>query len=179
MKIIIGLGNPGDKYQHTRHNVGFLAVDFYLRDKDPIQCASKFAAQICELHFGSTKVYFVKPTTFMNLSGTAVREIAQFYKADMQRDVLVIHDEKDLPFGTIRATESSSSAGHNGVQNIIDETGNQDFHRIRIGIETRPPDSPLPTDAFVLEKFSTAELTELEQKVFPEISKHIDGFIQK
>jgi PTH1 family peptidyl-tRNA hydrolase len=178
VKIIVGLGNPGGKYKQTRHNVGFLALDFYLHDKNPIACQSKFAAEVCELHFGSTKVYFVKPTTFMNLSGTAVRDIVNFYKADLSKEVLVIHDEKDLPFGELRATHSSSSARHNGVQNIIDELGTQDFHRLRIGIESREPDSPLPTDAFVLEKFTKEEISQIEQKILPEVSGHIDQFIQ-
>ncbi len=178
MKIIVGLGNPGEKYKQTRHNVGFLALDFYLRDKNPIACQSKFEAEICELHFGATKVYFVKPSTFMNLSGTAVRDITQFYKVDLSKDVLVIHDEKDLPFGELRATHSSSSAGHNGVQSIIDEMGAQDFHRLRVGIESRESNSPLPTDAFVLENFSAEEFESLEQKTLPEVNQHIDQFIQ-
>lgn len=178
MKLIVGLGNPGDKYEQTRHNAGFLAVDFFLRSHEAITCQSKFNAQICEYHEGGEKVFFVKPQSFMNLSGEVVREILAFYKLDHANDLLVIHDEKDLPFGAVKEGFASGSAGHNGVQNIIDELGTKDFARVRIGVETRETDSPLPTDVFVLNKFEKDELEKLEKEVFPETSKLIEGFIK-
>jgi peptidyl-tRNA hydrolase, PTH1 family len=180
MKFVIGLGNPGEKYQTTRHNAGFLAIDFYLRDKQPIACASKFAATICELHYpGGTKVYFVKPQSFMNKSGEVVRDLLSFYKADPRTDMLVLHDEKDLPLGVLRPTDNSSSAGHNGVQNIIDLLGSQNFPRLRIGVETRPPGSPIPTDVFVLQNFTPEELARMNEEILPEVSRHIESFIQE
>ena len=183
MKLIVGLGNPGNQYEQTRHNAGFLAVDFFLRDHPAITCQSKFNAQICEYQEDNgsgkvEKVFFIKPQSFMNLSGEVVREILAFYKLDHANDLLILHDEVDLPFGTVREGFASGSAGHNGIQNIIDELGTKDFARVRIGVETLEPDSPLPTDVFVLKKFQDEELAQLGEKVFPETSKLIEGFIK-
>lgn len=178
MKLIVGLGNPGNQYEQTRHNAGFLAVDYFLRDHQAITCQGKFNAQICEYHENGVKVFFVKPQSFMNLSGEVVREICAFYKVDPTSDLLVLHDEKDLPFGAVKEGFASSSAGHNGVQNIIDELGTKDFARIRIGVETREPDSPIPTDVFVLQKFQDEELEKLDSEVFPKTSEIIESFIK-
>jgi PTH1 family peptidyl-tRNA hydrolase len=178
MKIIIGLGNPGEKYTTTRHNAGFLALDHFLKDKEVINCASKFEAQICEYHEGGNKMYFIKPQTFMNNSGKAVREFLQFYKVDPKTELLVVHDDKDLAFGTIKTTNDSSGAGHNGVQNIIDELGTQEFNRIRIGVESRESGSPIPTDVFVLQNFSDEELEKFNVEILPEIKLKIDEFLK-
>lgn len=177
MKIITGLGNPGNKYEQTRHNAGFLALDFFMRGRDVIACQSKFDAQICEYHESGEKIFLVKPQSFMNLSGKVVKEITSFYKVDVTKNLLVIHDEVDLPFETIREAHGNGAAGHNGVQNIIDELGSKDFARIRIGVESRDPGSPLPTDEFVLQKFSTDELDILDTKIFPEVNQLIQKFI--
>ncbi len=182
MKLIIGLGNPGNKYELTRHNAGFLAVDFFLKERSAISCQSKFNAQICEYQETDKdrniqKVFFVKPQSFMNLSGEVVREILAFYKLDHANDLLIIHDEKDLPFGTVKEAFASGSAGHNGVQNIIDELGTKDFARVRVGIETREPNSPIPTDVFVLQSFTNAELDKLNKEVFLEVNRIIENFL--
>jgi peptidyl-tRNA hydrolase, PTH1 family len=179
MKLIVGLGNPGDKYKTTRHNAGFLALGYYLQDKQTMSCESKFKAEICELHSGDQKLLFIKPQTFMNNSGEAVKAIMDFYKVDPIKDILIVHDEKDLPFGTIRSTDSSSAAGHNGVQSVIDHLGTQDLHRIRIGIESREPDSPIPTEAFVLQNFTDDELQKLETEVLPKVTEAIKNFITR
>lgn len=178
MKLIVGLGNPGKQYENTRHNAGFLAVGFFLRSHDAITCQSKFNAQICEYHEDGEKVFFVKPQSFMNLSGEVVREILAFYKLDHANHLLVLHDEKDLPFGSLKEAFASGSAGHNGVQNIIDELGTKDFARIRIGAESRESDSPVATDDFVLQPFTGEELQKLESNVFPETNKLIESFIK-
>jgi len=189
VKIIVGLGNPGKKYEYTRHNAGFLAVDHYMEGKEVISCESKFDGTICEIHFhphipllakeglGAVKTFFVKPKTFMNESGRAVKEIAKFYKIDITRDLLVIHDEVDLPFGEIRTTHSSQAAGHNGVKSIIDALGTQDFHRARIGVETRESRNDMPTDAYVLSPFSAGELEKLRKEVFIKTDEIIAEFI--
>ena len=178
MKLIVGLGNPGKQYELTRHNAGFLATDFFLKDPPAISCLSKFNALICEYHEDGEKVLFVKPQSFMNLSGEVVREILAFYKLDHANDLLVVHDEVDLPFGSIKEGFASGSAGHNGVQNIIDELGTKDFARLRIGVETREKDSSLPTDVFVLNRFEKNELEELEEKIFLETNKIIAAFLK-
>lgn len=177
MKLIVGLGNPGTQYENTRHNAGFLALDFFLKDHPAINCQGKFNAQICELHIDGVKMFFIKPQSFMNLSGQVVREIASFYKVDITKDLLVLHDEKDLPFATVKEARDSGSAGHNGVQNIIDELGTKNFARIRIGVESREPNSPLPTDVFVLQPFTNEELDKLKSEVFPSTTQLIEKFI--
>lgn len=182
MKLIVGLGNPGKQYENTRHNVGFLAVDFFLQDHPSISCKSKFSAQICEyqtegLDGGMEKVFFVKPQDFMNLSGKVVREIIEFYKLNPHTDILVIHDDKDLAFGTVKQAVDSGSAGHNGVQNLIDELGTKAFGRIRVGIEARETNPPIPTEVFVLQNFTNSELSKLNEEIFPETNILIKEFI--
>lgn len=183
MKLIVGLGNPGKQYENTRHNAGFLAIDFFLSKRSAISCQSKFKALICEFHETKNdstveKVFFVKPQSFMNLSGEVVHEIVSFYKLDPSKDLLVLHDEKDLAFGILKEAHGSGGAGHNGVQNIIDELGTKDFARVRIGIETREADSPIPTDVFVLSPFSEEELETLNKEVFLKTTELIEKFIQ-
>ncbi len=178
MKIVVGLGNYETQYLRTRHNAGFLAVDFFLKGIHALACQSKFRAQICELHFGSQKIFFVKPLTFMNLSGQAVEEICRFYKVNFEKDLLVVHDDVDLPLGNLRVAENSSAAGHNGVQSIIDALGSQAFQRLRIGIESRPDKKLPPTDAFVLQNFSKDEFEKLEKEILPQVKAEIDKFLK-
>ena len=126
---------------------------------------------------GHSDYILVKPQTFMNDSGKAVSEIVNFYKTDISKDLLIIHDDSDLPLGTIRTADSSSSAGHNGVQDIIDKLGTQNFHRIRIGVESRQSRNDMPTDAFVLQNFTADELKKLQAEVFPKVNDEIEKFI--
>lgn len=161
MKIIVGLGNPGREYEKTRHNVGFMALDYLRKGFEGISSCSKFNAEIYEAHIdknsgGTEKVLLVYPQTFMNNSGEAVKAIMDFYKVEPS-NLLVVHDEVDLPLGTIKTTTNSSSAGHNGVQSVIDHLGTQDFARIRIGVESRENKTQPPTESFVLQNFATEE----------------------
>ncbi len=165
MQMIIGLGNPGEQYAQTRHNVGFMALD-YILEHGPFEKLSevrKFEAitWICGIRGTEEKVAFVYPHTFMNNSGTAVQQLASYYDKVQPAGVLVIHDEVDLPLGTIKFTESSSAAGHNGVSSVIEMLGTQDFRRIRVGIEDREDRQQPPTDAFVLQPFSKEELEKI------------------
>jgi PTH1 family peptidyl-tRNA hydrolase len=121
-------------------------------------------------------VLIVKPQTFMNDSGTAVAEAVHFWKVDAARDLLIVHDEADVKLGEIREVQDSSSAGHNGVQSIIDQLGTKQFRRIRIGIESRESRSEKPTDAFVLEPFTADELKLLKESVFPKVAGMIRQF---
>ena len=163
MKIIVGLGNPGRKYEATRHNAGFMAVDFYLKEIETISCVSKFNAQVCEVHFaahdstqGPVKTFFIKPQTYMNNSGEAVKAIVDFYKIDVKKDLLVVHDEVDLKFGYYKRAFDSRPAGHNGVKNVVEHLGTQAFHRVRIGIESRLSRFDSATDEFVLKNFAAS-----------------------
>ncbi len=164
IQVVGGLGNPGKEYELTRHNAGFIALDKILADLPTISCVSKFDAKICEVHLpsdtGLQKIFFLYPQTYMNDSGKAIREFLNFYKLGPE-NLLILHDEVDIPLGTIKFTENSGSAGHNGIKSIIEELGTQDFRRIRIGVESRANKAEIPTDAFVLQKFSPSELEQV------------------
>ena len=130
--LIVGLGNPGQKYEHTRHNMGFLTVDL-LAEKQGVKLNKvKFQSAFNIMHFAGCKCLVMKPQTYMNLSGEAVREAAQFYKVPADH-VLVIYDDVSLPVGKIRVRPTGSAGGHNGIKNIISHLGTQDFPRIKIG----------------------------------------------
>ncbi len=186
MKIIVALGNPGEKYKNTRHNVGWLALDFLIAEFK-LQNANwekKFHSEILEIHNSPLPpltlrggVIVVKPQTYMNESGKAVKEICDFYKLNYTKDLLVLQDEIDLPLGKIRHTHSSSAAGHNGIKSIIEHLGTQDFQRLRIGVESRLEKTILPTEAFVLQNFLQTELEQLQKEVFPKIELEIKKFL--
>jgi peptidyl-tRNA hydrolase, PTH1 family len=152
MRLIIGLGNPGEKYANTRHNIGYMVMDDIAKVKE-VEFASigQFEADIAEVG-ESDKIFLVKPLTFMNNSGNAAQKLKNFYKVDVQ-DVLIVHDDVDLEMGKIRLSFSGSSAGHKGVQSIIDKIG-EDFWRLRIGVGK---DGQIPTDAWVLQNFEKDE----------------------
>lgn len=185
MQLIVGLGNPGKKYENTRHNAGFLALTHFLDGIEQISCSHKFDGELCEVSFTATslesgtkvKAFFLKPLTFMNNSGRAVASAVKFYKIDVQKELLVVHDEIDLKFGYIKPAFDSSPAGHNGIKSIIENLGTQEFHRLRIGIETRASRNEKPTDSFVLENFTPTEAHELVTNVFPNTDEMIAHFL--
>mgnify|MGYP001384677635 CR=1 FL=1 len=132
MHLFVGLGNPGEKYRNTRHNIGFMVLD---RVRDKAGCASwknKFQAQTGEIRLGGAKVFLLKPQTFMNLSGQSVAETMRFYKLSPS-EVTVFHDDLDLPPGKYRAKTGGGHAGHNGLRSLHQHIG-ADYHRIRLGI---------------------------------------------
>jgi len=184
MKLIIGLGNPGEKYKNTRHNVGFEFLDKLKTELDfpEFEFNKKFNAEISkdiyEIQDTKYEILLIKPRTFMNLSGVAVRSILDFYKLSPD-DILVIHDDKDIALGEYRLATDSSSAGHNGVQNIIDNLGTQKFKRIRIGVGIKSDISAdlsaetlVKADVFVLQKFSDEEL-EIIKKVLSDALEEV------
>ena len=129
MKLIVGLGNPGKEYEHTRHNMGYDTIDLLANSLNIKINKEKFQG----IYGKEDNIILFKPTTFMNLSGIAVRAIMDFYKIKID-DLLVISDDMDLPVGKIRLRERGSSGGHKGIQNIIDNIGSNEFKRIKIGI---------------------------------------------
>lgn len=133
MKVIVGLGNPGKKYEKTRHNIGFMAIDLFLKKHSSMTERDKFQSKFMECHKNGEKIYILKPQTYMNLSGNAVQELLQFYKLDAKTEMLVIYDDKDLSLGKIRFRERGSSGGHNGIKSIISHVG-EEFCRIKCGI---------------------------------------------
>lgn len=165
MKLIIGLGNPGDKYQQTRHNIGFRMLD-ELREK--LECeewkdSDKHSAIMSEGSFHGEKILLVKPQTFMNLSGKSVASLVTFYKLDPDQDLLVCFDDKDLLFGKLRERQESGSGGHNGIKSLMDSLGTKAFHRLKFGVGHE--DQQIPTDAFVLQKFSDDEEAEIPELI--------------
>lgn len=152
--MIVGLGNPGLAYRHTRHNFGFLAIE-ELADalKIPLK-RLKFKAMIGEGKFGESKVVLVKPITFMNESGRAVAPLLRFFKIPLS-NLLIIHDDLDLPLGTLRLRPSGGTSGQRGMASIITQLGTQDFPRMRLGIG-RPPGQMDPVD-YVLKDFLPSE----------------------
>lgn len=170
MKLIIGLGNPGNDYENTRHNIGFMVIDNYLKGAT---WQKKYNALYTTEMINNEKVMFIKPTTYMNLSGNSVVEFVNFYKVE-SKDILVIHDDLDLPFGKIRVKVNSSAGGHNGIKSIIERLGNNNFARLKIGISHNTNGD---TKDFVLGKFSKEQLVELD-KLYPITNKVIDEFIK-
>ena len=138
MKVIVGLGNPGKKYDNTRHNIGFEALD-YIADKESISInTGKHKALIGTGYMGGEKVLLVKPQTFMNLSGESVAELLHYYKIDPEEELLVIFDDISLAPGNIRIRKKGSAGGHNGIKNIIAMTGTENFKRIKVGVGEKP-----------------------------------------
>lgn len=177
MKLIAALGNPGPTYQQTRHNAGFLALDNLLETAGlkSAQHKNDFDSILVKETIAEQECLFVYPQTFMNESGRAISAIMKFYKLTAN-DLIVLHDEIDLPLGTIRLARNSGPAGHNGIKSIIEHIGTMDFRRIRIGIESRAEHRIPPTDAFVLQPFSKEELSRLP---FPEINTLVKTELQK
>lgn len=165
MKIVVGLGNPGERYRKSRHNVGFFALDHiadHLKESQNIDVEwkndAKHNASIAKVKYGKNSILLVKPLTMMNLSGQAIRSIISFYKESPQ-DVIVIYDDIDLPLGEVRMRHSGSAGTHNGMKSIIAELQTEDFPRIRIGIENRPPELKAKIDLadYVLSSFAENE----------------------
>jgi len=158
LKLIIGLGNPGIKYQHTRHNIGFLALDKIAHNHRISVILKGFEACFGKGKIGDTPVFLVKPQTFMNISGVSAKKFADYFKIDLE-DLIVVHDDIDLPFGMIRIKAGGGHAGHKGLISIIEYLANSEFIRVRIGIG-KPPDKSM-VEKFVLETFTEDEITML------------------
>jgi|SRR5690554_319989 PTH1 family peptidyl-tRNA hydrolase len=162
MKLIVGLGNPGKKYQETRHNVGFMFVDKIANDLGiKFTLNKQLKSEIAEANVKGEKVILIKPQTFMNLSGEAVRSVQNYYKIELE-DILVIYDDLDLPTGKIRIRKSGSSGGHKGMQNIIELIKTQEVKRVRIGIDS---EYKKDTIDYVLGKFSIDERIQIDQSI--------------
>lgn len=163
--LIAGLGNPGKEYARTRHNAGFMFVDYFWEENrenfSEWEFSKKLNSEICFGKFEGKKIILLKPQTFMNLSGEAIAAALKYYKipcrGETSTNLIVAHDEIDLPLGTFRVSQNASSAGHQGVQNIIDLLGTKDFTRLRIGVDSRKG-KKIATEKYVLGKFTIIEL---------------------
>lgn len=133
MKIIAGLGNPGPEYAQTKHNVGFMLVDALADRIGGLTWKESFSSLVAETRIGSEKVFLVKPQTYMNDSGAALGPMLSYYRLDSV-DLIVVHDDMDIPAGTVRLRRKGGSGGHNGIKSVIAHIGGADFPRVRIGI---------------------------------------------
>ena len=169
MKIVIGLGNPGKKYESTRHNVGFMILDRYLGNVD---WKESHKSLIYETKHGEEKIIFMKPMTYMNNSGDAIIDIISYYKLTPD-DILVIQDDIDLPLGKIRVKYDSSDGGHNGIKSITKNLGTQKYLRLKIGLAK---EENIDTIGYVLGKLTKNEKEQVNL-LFNRCSEIIDRFI--
>lgn len=170
MKFIVCLGNPGKAYHNTRHNVGFLCAD-YLSQKHNIPIKKlKFRSLYGEGTIAGQRVVLIKPQTYMNLSGEAVREFLAFFQADV-RDLLVIFDDISLPLGSIRIRPKGSAGGHNGIKSIIYQLQSDQFERIKVGVG-----APIHPE-YDLKDFVLSHFTGSEQKILFEAIERVDGAV--
>src|SRR6266404_3940496 len=162
MKIVVGLGNPGKKYEGTRHNVGFAVVDAIARGPGVGAFHDRFAAEVAEWLEDAEKVLLMKPETFMNLSGRAVREAVDFYKVELQ-DVLVVCDDINLPLGKLRFRARGTHGGHNGLRDIQAHLGTTEYARLRLGVDA--PDESGEAIDHVLGRFRPSEKPAIKEAV--------------
>ena len=161
MYLIVGLGNPGNQYDMTRHNIGFHTID-YIADKYGAKLNKlKFKAVYGEATISGEKVYLVKPQTYMNLSGESLRELVNYYKIDEEHELLVIYDDISLDVGQLRIRKKGSAGGHNGIKNIIANLGTDVFPRIKIGVGEKPKKYDLAD--YVLGHFSKEDRELMEE----------------
>lgn len=176
MKLLFAQGNPGKQYDRTRHNAGFIVLDALAASENASwKTDTKFKAELAELQFDGEKVLLVKPLSFYNETGQVARAIVDFYKLEPATDVLVIHDELALPFGTIRVREKGSDAGNNGIKSLNAHLG-PDYARIRIGIWNELRDQ-IDDAAFVLSKFTENEMKQLKEIIDTKVTALIRDFI--
>lgn len=176
MKLIIGLGNPGLEYKNTRHNVGFYVLNEYAKQKGAsFQLKEKFHAAIAAFGSGDEKVFVAKPTTFYNNVGEAARALSDFYKIQPE-DILIVHDELMLPFGTLRCRHGGSDAGNNGIKSLNAHVGSE-THRIRVGIYNDLRGQQDDAD-FVLGRFSRDEQAKLDEQLLAKLCQLIDNCVE-
>ena len=160
MKVIVGLGNPGPKYRGTRHNVGFDVVDYLAKGPGASAFRTRFAAQVAELSEGGQQILLVKPETFMNLSGRSVRQVVDFYQAELA-DLLIVCDDINLPLGKLRVRARGTHGGHNGLRDIQNHLGTTEYPRLRIGVDAPDEDAV----EHVLGRFRPSEKAVIDDSV--------------
>ncbi len=176
MKLIVGLGNPGEEYKRTRHNFGFMFLEYIEKKYGPLVWKSEFNSLTSDTNMCGKKVKFVKPQTYMNLSGNAVSSIKNYYKID-DSDILVIYDDVDLEFGCIRYRQKGSGGTHNGMKNIVNMLNTENVPRIRLGIG-KPKYEKQDLADFVLARFEKEE-EEKFNDIFDETFTKLEAFLDK
>jgi PTH1 family peptidyl-tRNA hydrolase len=167
-KLVIGLGNPGRKYKISKHNIGFMAVDHYVKNQHlKLKKKSSFTGEIA-IH---DDLILLKPLTYMNLSGQSIRKVMDYYQIDI-KDVLVIYDDVDLPFGKLRLRYQGGPGGHNGIKSMIQHVNSNQFNRVRFGVDKN---DRIDMKDYVLSPFSKSELKEIDDLLI-DIDRIIDDF---
>jgi len=175
LSLIVGLGNPGDKYEQTRHNAGFWFVDELARDYGAtLKPETKFTADIAKCQIGDRPVWLMKPQTFMNLSGKSVGPFARFYKIAPE-NILVVHDELDFPAGVARVKFGGGAGGHNGITDIAQKLGSKNFYRLRMGVD-RPGD-PAKVESWVLKRPSKEDDQKIRDAMY-ESARHTRDLVE-
>lgn len=169
MKLIVGLGNPGKEYENTRHNIGFMVIDNYLKNE---KFKTKFNGMYLKKVINNEEVIFLKPLSYMNLSGEVVKKYVDYFKINLN-DLLIISDDLDMPCFKIKLKYKGSSGGHNGLKNIIQNINTEEFKRLKIGISNN---LNIDTKSYVLSKFNQEELEKLHKK-FEITNNIINDFI--
>lgn len=152
MKLVVGLGNPGNEYKNTRHNVGFMVLDSWMKKNNYSFDKKKFNGEYSIIRINNEDIIFLKPLSFMNLSGVVVKNFVNYFNIDID-DILVVYDDKDIDLGSLKLKKNGSCAGHNGIRNIIDNLKTENFKRLKIGLSKNTSDMV----SFVLGKFSCDE----------------------
>ena len=171
MKMVVGLGNPGNEYENTRHNVGFMVIDNYA-EMYHASFKKKYNGLYAKIYHNGEYFIILKPLLYMNLSGVVVGKYANFFKIKPQ-DILVIHDDLDLPVGKIKIKSRGSSGGHNGIKNIIENLGTEEFAHFKIGIDKN---SNIETKDYVIGKFSKQDIEKIN-KIIEYSPSIIDDFL--
>jgi len=171
MKLIVGLGNPGNEYEHTRHNVGFELLDYICKKKNLTFEKEKFNAKYLFTRVDGERILLIKPLSYMNLSGTVVKKYVDYFKL-LPEDILVIQDDLDMPLGRIKIITNSSSGGHNGIKDIEKNLGTREYIRLKIGISNN---KDIETKEYVLSKFSQEDM-EILNETYERLSTVIDDF---
>ncbi|WP_339022747.1 aminoacyl-tRNA hydrolase [Spiroplasma endosymbiont of Crioceris asparagi] len=174
MKLIVGLGNPGKSYEKTRHNMGFMVIDMLLKDFGFIKKEDSFKGELYFSKVNGEKCIFLKPQTFMNLSGECVVKVMHYYKINIE-DLLVIYDDKDLEFSKVRFKNQGSSGGQNGIKNVILNLGTDAFNRLRIGIGQQKEHYTIIE--WVMSKINEVEMQQLINS-YSKFKKGIEDFIK-
>lgn len=172
MKMIVGLGNPGKEYENTRHNLGFMLLDEFVRKYNVSFDKEKFNSDYAMFSVNGEKYLLIKPKTYMNLSGEAVRKFYDYFNIDIE-DILVIYDDLDTKTANFRLRNRGSSGGHNGIKSIIAHLSTEKFNRLKIGIDR--PTNGMKVSDYVLGRFSKEEIIELE-KIYANSNECIEDF---
>ena len=172
MKMIVGLGNPGKEYENTRHNIGFMIIDEYSKEYNINNFKTKYNGLFAKVYRNGEYFVLLKPLSFMNLSGTVVSKFANYFKIKPE-DILVIHDDLDLPVGKIKIKSKGSSGGHNGIKSIIEYLKTEEFNHFKVGVGNN---KNIETKDYVLGKFNKKEL-DIYNKLFTFSSNIIDDFL--